>query len=347
MKLFLQSVRVGAITAVTMGLWVGTATGQTPGSDSPQTAWGKLDLQGVWDFRTITPLERPDDLTGQEFLTEEEAAAYAEVQSQRLNRDLIDSAQGGLNYAPESDGGVVPYNEFWYDRGTSVISSRRTSLIIDPSDGRLPPFTPEAQSKATAQREIGREEQRGRPRADGHEDRPLGNRCIHHGKAGPPINPGAYNNNMQLFQTPGYIAILNEQIHSVRVIPVDGQPHLGPQIQQWMGDSRGHWEGQTLVVETTNFNGKHSQVGRPSLSSGEHLSLIERFTRLDAETLVYEYTVTDPATWTRPWTAQVPMKKNPDLLYEYACHEGNYSLAVILRGARLEEKAAEEAARKR
>ena len=345
MKLFLTSVRVGAIAAVIVGLWIGAANGQAPGSDSPRTSWGDPDLQGVWDFRTITPLERPEDLTGREFLTEEEAAAFAEAQSRRQNRDLIDSAQGGLNYAPEADGGVVPYNEFWYDRGTSVISSRRTSLIIDPPDGRLPPFTPEAQRSADAQRELGREEQRGRPRVDSHEDRSPGNRCIQHGKAGPPINPGGYNNNMQLFQAPGYIAILNEQIHDVRVIPVNGRPHLGRQIRQWMGDSRGHWEDQTLVVETTNYNGKHQQVGRPRLSSGEHLSLIERFTRVDAETLVYEYTVTDPATWVSPWTAQVPMKKNPDLLYEYACHEGNYSMATILGGARLEEKAAEEAAR--
>ena len=143
MTLCLKSLRVGAIAVVIVGLWFGTANGQTPGSDSPRTSWGAPDLQGVWDFRTITPLERPEDLTGQEFLTEEEAAAYAEGQSRRQNRDLIDSAQGGLNYAPAADGGVVPYNEFWYDRGTSVISSRRTSLIIDPPDGRLPPLTPE------------------------------------------------------------------------------------------------------------------------------------------------------------------------------------------------------------
>ena len=345
MNLSVESLRVGAIVAVIMGLWIGAANGQTRGSDSPTTSWGDPDLQGVWDFRTITPLERPEDLTGREFLTEEEAAAFAETQGRRQNRDLIDSAQGGLNYAPEADGGVVPYNEFWYDRGTSVVSSRRSSLIIDPPDGRLPPFTPEAQRNADAQRETGREEQRGRPRADSHEDRSPGNRCIQHGKAGPPINPGGYNNNIQLFQAPGYVAILNEQIHDVRIIPLDGQPHLEPRIRQWMGDSRGHWEGQMLVVETTNFSGKHEQVGRPRLSSGERLFLVERFTRVDAETLVYEYTVTDPATWGSPWTAQVSMKKNPDLLYEYACHEGNYSMATILRGARLEEKAAQEAAR--
>ena len=332
------------VVIATMVLVPTAAVGQTDAT-SPRTSWGAPDLQGVWDFRTITPLERPEDLAGREFLTEEEAAAYAEGQSRRQNRDLIDSAQGGLNYAPEADGGVVPYNEFWYDRGTAVVATRRTSLIIDPPDGRLPTLTPEAQRNADAQRQMGRDEQRGRPRADSYEDRSPGNRCIQHGKAGPPINPGGYNNNMQLFQTPGHIAILNEQIHDVRIIPVDGPAHLGGQIRQWMGDSRAHWDGETLVVETTNFSGRHQQVGRPRLSSGERLSLTERFTRLDAETLVYEYTVTDPATWVRPWTAQVPMKKNPDLLYEYACHEGNYSMATILRGARLEEKAAEEAAR--
>ena len=143
-----------------------------------------------------------------------------------------------------------------------------------------------------------------------------------------------------MFQAPGYVAILNEQIHSVRVIPVDGQPHLEPQIQQWMGDSRGHWEGSTLVVETTNFNGKHEQVGRPDLTSSEHQSLIERFTPVDSETLLYEYTVTDPATWVASWTAQVTMNKSQDLLYEYACHEGNYSMPVRLAGARIIEKEA-------
>ena len=345
MNFLLLPLRVSGIAVIALCLSVAETTSQTTGSDSLQTSWGDPDLQGVWDFRTITPLERPGDLADRAFLTEEEAAAFADIQTRRQNRDLIDSEQGGLNYAPESDGGVIPYNEFWYDRGTSVISSRRTSLVIDPSDGRLPPYTPEAQRSADAQRARGREEQRGRPRADGPEDRGTGDRCIQHGKAGPPINPGGYNNNMQLFQAPDHVAILNEQIHDVRLIPVDGPPHLGPKIPQWMGNSRGRWEGQTLVVETRDFNGRHQQVGRPRRSSGEQLVLIERFTRLDADTLIYEYTVTDPATWVSPWTAQIPMKRNPDQVYEYACHEGNYSLTTILRGARLEEKAAEAAAR--
>ena len=162
---------------------------------------------------------------------------------------------------------------------------------------------------------------------------------------GTPRIPNNYNSNWHILQTPTHVVIHQEMIHENRIIPIDGRQGLGVDIVQWNGVSRGHWEGQTLVVETTNFNGQHQQVGRPSLSSGGQLSLIERFTRLDPETLVYEYTVTDPATWVSPWTAQVPMRRNPDSIYEYACHEGNYSLAVILRGARLEEQAAEEAAK--
>ena len=338
MTLCLTSLRVGVIAVVMVGLWFGTADGQTPGSEAPRTSWGDPDLQGVWDFRTITPLERPEDLTGREFLTEEEAATFAEAQTRRLNRDLIDSEQGGLNYAPEADGGVVPYNEFWYDRGTSVISSRRTSLIIDPADGRLPPLTSEGQRRADVQREMGREEQRGRPLADKPEDRSVGDRCIMGFNAGPPMMPSAYNNNVQLFQTSDYVVILNEMVHNARIVPLNGRPH--GTIQQWAGNSRGQWDGNTLVVETINFSGETSLNG-----SGPSMHLVERFTRVDADSLNYEITVENPAIWTRPWTAQVPMKKNPDLLYEYACHEGNYSMATILRGARLEEKAAEEAAR--
>ena len=341
MKLFLTSLRVGAIAAVIGGLGIGAAHGQAQGSDSARTSWGDPDLQGIWDFRTITPLERPEDLTGQEFLTEEEAAAFAEAQTRRQNRDLIDSAQGGLNYAPEADGGVVPYNEFWYDRGTSVVSSRRTSLIIDPPDGRLPPLTPEGQRRADVQREIGREEQRGRPRADNPEDRDVGDRCIMGFNAGPPMVPSAYNNNVQLFQTSDYVVIFNEMVHNARIVPLDGRPH--GTIPQWVGDSRGRWEGDTLVVDTTNFYGETSLNG-----SGPAMHLVERFTRVDADTVNYEIAVENPDIWTRPWTAAFPLMKLDDQvpqMFEYACHEGNYSMATILRGARLEEKAAEEAAR--
>ena len=307
-----------------------------PAAGQASTPWGDPDLQSVWDFRTLTPLERPDELAGKEVFTEEEAAQFeAEQLSEIARRD--DAVPGDI---------VGNYNQFWFDRGTTVVGTRRTSRIVDPPDGRLPPLTPEAERRATSP-EAQRVAQAGRGIVPpiSWEDLSPGSRCIHHGKAGPPINPGAYNNNMQLFQAPGYVAILNEQIHSVRVIPLDGRPHLGSGIRQWMGDSRGRWDGEVLVIETTNFNGKHARAGRPAvgrtdLLSSEHQSLIERFTRVDAETLLYEYTVTDPATWPDSWSAEVTMNKSQDLLYEYACHEGNYSMPVRLAGARATEREA-------
>ena len=293
----------------------------------PRNAWGDPDLQGVWNYSTLTPLERPSALADKAELTKEEAAAFAEAQLRRQNRDLIDSAEGGLNYAPESEGGVVPYNEFWYDRGTTVITS--SSLVIDPPDGRLPPLTPEGERRAEAQREIGREEQRGRPRADGPEDRDIGDRCITRLL---PRLPGAYNNNYQIVQTPGHVAILAEMNHDVRIIPLDGRPHLPEDLRQWLGDSRGRWDGDTLVVETVNL-----QAG--GRNSSPDATLVERFTRVDAETVNYEVTVNDPATWTGSWTAAFPLTKSQVPVYEYACHEGNYSLETVLRGARTAEKA--------
>ncbi len=304
----------------------------------PLTAWGDPDLQGVWDFRTITPMERPEELADKATLTEEEAAAFAVAESRRVNRDLIDSEAGGLNYAAEGDGGVVPYNEFWYDRGVNVIGTRRTSLIIDPPNGRFPPLTPNGQRYMDAAREIGREEQRGRPLADKPDDRGVGDRCIMGFNAGPPMVPSAYNNNIQLFQTADYVVILNEMVHNARIVPLDGRSH--GTIRQWAGDSSGRWDNNTLVVDTTNFRQETSLNG-----SGPAMHLIERFTRVDADTLNYEVTIENPEIWTGPWTMEVPMRKNPDDVYEYACHEGNYSMATILRGARLEEIAAEEAAR--
>ena len=307
-----------------------------PAAGQASTSWGDPDLQGVWDFRTLTPLERPDELAGREVFTAEEAAEFVAASLAEIE---------GRDDAVPADI-VGNYNQFWFDRGTTVVGTRRTSLIVDPLNGRLPPLSPEAERRATSP-EAQRVAQAGRGIVPpiSWEDLSPGSRCIHHGKAGPPINPGAYNNNMQLFQAPGYVAILNEQIHSVRVIPLDGRPHLGSGIRQWMGDSRGRWDGDVLVVETTNFNGKHARAGRPAvgrtdLLSSEHQSLIERFTRVDVETLLYEYTVTDPATWTDSWSAEVTMNKSQDLLYEYACHEGNYSMPVRLAGARATEREA-------
>jgi hypothetical protein len=302
----------------------------------PRTPDGQPDLQGVWDYRTITPLERPIALGAKQFFTDEEAANFEKEENRRQNRDLIDPVKGGAQYPP---GGVVPYNEFWYDRGNTITGSRRTSLIVDPRDGRLPPRTPEGQRRADARVAAQRADQLGRPQADSYEDRPLPERCILGFNSGPPMTPGAYNNNVQLFQHAGYVVILNEMVHDARLVPLDGRPHGN--IRQWLGDSRGHWEGDTLVVDTTNFYRGTSLAG-----SSANMHLVERFTRVDADTLLYEFTVDDPSTWTKPWTAQVPMKKSQDQIYEYACHEGNYAMLNMLTGARAQEKAAEEAGKK-
>ena len=310
-------------------------------ASAPRTPWGQPDLQGVWDFRTITPLQRPEELADKEFFTEEEAA---NLEQEAVDRDARLWEQGARK--TEAGGNVGAYNNFWMDRGLKAVGTRRTSLIVDPPDGRLPPLTAAAQRLAESQeaQRIADVRREGRPAAS-WADLDAGDRCIQHAKAGPPISTGGYNNNIQLFQTPDQVAILNEQNHDVRIVPLDGRPHVKPQIQQWMGDSRGRWEGDTLVVETIHFNGKHDQVGRPLLSTGEHLSLVERFTRTGPETLLYEYTVTDPTIWVRPWTAQYPMQKNPELIYEFACHEGNYSMESTLSGARAIEKRAQAESR--
>lgn len=305
-------------------------TGAAKSGTLPRTADGQPDLQGVWDYRTLTPLERPKELGTKAFFTEAEAAEYEKKENERQNRDLIDPEQGGLFYPP---GGVVPYNEFWYDRGNKVSGTKRTSLIIDPPDGRLPAWTPEGQKKADLRAIAQRNDQMGHPKADSWEDRPLQERCLVGLNAGPPMIPGAYNNNVQLFEAPGYVMILNEMVHSARVVRLDGRPHGN--IRQWQGDSVGHWEGDTLVVDTINFKRETSLDG-----SSANTHLLERFTRVDANTLLYEFTVDDPTMWTRPWTAVVPMTKSEEPIYEYACHEGNYAMSGILAGARAAEKAA-------
>jgi hypothetical protein len=303
---------------------------------APRTQDGQPDLRGVWDYRTITPMERPASLGTKEFFTEEEAANFEKEENQRQNRDLIDPEVGGLMYPP---GGVVPYNEFWYDRGNKIVGTRRTSLIVDPPNGRLPEMTPDGKKRAELRAAEQRDTQLGHPHADSWEDRPLQERCLVGLNAGPPMTPGAYNNNVQLFQTPQYVVILNEMVHDARIIPLDGRPH--GQLRQWKGDSRGHFEGDTLVVDTINFK---RETSLPNSSANTHL--IERFTRTGPDTLTYQFTVEDPTVWTRAWTAIVPMRKSDDPIYEYACHEGNYAMASILAGARAAEKAAAEAAKK-
>jgi hypothetical protein len=304
-------------------------------STMPRTADGKPDLQGVWDFRTITPLERPKELGAKAFYTDEEAAKFERDETRRQNRDLTDAERGNVLYPA---GAVLPYNEVWYDRGTKTVGSKRTSLIVDPPDGRLPPLTPQGQKTAAVRAEWQRKNTTGQTEADSWEDRPLQERCILGLNAGPPMTPGPYNNNFQLFQTRDNVVILTEMVHDARVVPTDGRAHLG--IPQWKGDSRGRWDGDTLVVDTTNFRRETSLPG-----SSAHTHLTERFTRTDANTLLYEFTVEDPTMWTKPWTAAIPMTKSEDPLYEFACHEGNHAMTGILAGARAQEKAAAEAAK--
>ena len=287
---------------------------------APMTPDGHPDLQGIWDFRSITPLERPDTLSGKDVLSDEEVVAVETEAAQRL----IDRDRGPRK------GETGSYNAFWVDNGTAV-RGKRSSLITDPPDGKLPPLTPDGQKKLAARTEALR-----RP-AFGPEDRSVGERCILGFNAGPPMVPGAYNQNVQLFQAPGYVVLLNEMVHNARIVPIDGRPHGS--IRQWSGDSRGHWEGKTLVVETMNFTDKGTGALQPRLQvTDENLYLIERFTRVDAGTLLYEFTVKDPTTWTKPWTASIPMAKSREQMYEYACHEGNYGLTNILAGARADEK---------
>jgi hypothetical protein len=278
------------------------------------------DLQGIWSNATITPLERPNDLAGKTTFTADEAAAY---EKQVVDRNNVDHRSKNA----EADV-TLGYNDFWWDRGTKVISSRRTSLIVDPSDGRIPALTPEAQKRVQEARAW-----TAGHATDGPEGRSLSERCILWTTAGPPMLPGPYNNNFQIIQTRDRVVILSEMIHDARVIPLDGSPHLDGTIRQWMGDSRGHWDGHTLVVDTTNFSGKYSFRG-----SDETLHLTERFTRVSPDTLLYEFTVDDPTAFTRPWTAQIPVTKTKGPIFEYACHEGNYAMTDILAGARAAEK---------
>ena len=303
--------------------------------DLPRTAWGHPDLQGVWDFRTITPMERPEDLADKEFLTAEEAAELEETRA----------AENAARDDQEPDDIVGNYNTFWFDRGDSVIGTRRTSLVIDPPDGRIPALTPAAESRRAAMTEARKNTGPHEPTPGGWVDNLGPNglqvRCVTGFNSGPPMTPGAYNNNVQVFQTPDSVVLLNEMNHNVRVVPLDGRPHIG--LRQWTGDSRGYWEGDTLVVETIGFI-RETSFMRGGASADLHLT--ERFTRVSPQVMLYEATIDDPTTWTRPWKYEVPMQWNPDPLYEYACHEGNYAMEVILAGARAEEaEAAAEAAR--
>ena len=300
---------------------------------APRTAWGEPDLQGVWDFRTITPMQRPERYGDKEFLTAEEAAALDQAavdREVRLWTQASERTESGGN-VDRRGAGQAPgsYNQFWIDSGTRSVDTRQTSLITYPPNGRYPSLTAEGQRRSDARRAYAREHP-----ADTWEDFSSGVRCILGFNAGPPFTPSAYNNNMQLFQTPNHVVVMTEMVNTSRVIPLDGTPHLDPEVLQWSGDSRGYWEGETLVVETRNFDAKRKWRGTTSSAR-----LVERFTRVDADTLEYKFTVTDPETWASPWTASVPLRLNPEPMFEYACHEGNYSMPIMLGGARVEEAA--------
>ena len=265
------------------------------------------DFSGVWNYATMTPLERPRDFADRETMTIEEAARY--------ERQTIDRRANTNNTAGPD----------WWDPGTRHLTNRRTSLIVDPPNGRMPPLTENGQRRAAERARVRREH----PLPDGPEDLALNERCLQWAVAGPPMTPGVYNNNVEFIRTRDAVVIVNEMIHDARIVPMDGRPH--GTLQRWMGDSRGRWEGTTLVVDTINFVDQYSFRG-----SDEHLHLVERFTRVDADTIEYQFTVDDPTVWTSAWTARFPMHRINTPMYEYACHEGNFrSVQGILLGARV------------
>lgn len=317
-----------------------------------KTTWGTPDLQGVWDFRTLTPLERPLEFGDKAVLTNAEAKALL---NKILPPDRVDEPTGIATQDVEG------YNSFWLDAGESLDKEMRTSLIVDPSNGRLPDVVPAADARRLAQNK-----QRSAPVRDilsysvgpnylhqHPESLGLSERCLVGFNAGPPITPSAYNNNLRIIQTPNTVLLVTEMIHDARIIPTDGRPHLPEDIRQWAGSSRGHWEGNTLVVETRNFTDKTPGFHLPVqfiepgangvLGSAKNMHLIERITLTGDGQLSYEATVDDPASFIQPFTIRVAMQSSKDKLFEYACHEGNYAMGGILRGARLRERENSEA----
>ena len=321
--------RTNRLTTVVIGLLLIAAPAAAQ-NDPPRTAWGQPDLTGVWDFRSITRMERPEDLAGKEFLTEEELADLEQGAVARLNDFLTQPAQrtvAGEGVDRRPDGGNGSYNHTWLDQGLEAVTTGRTSLIIEPSNGRYPPRTSEGQARAEAS-----SDHRSNQPADTWLDFSTYDRCILGFNAGPPMTPSAYNNNMQLFQTPDTVAIVTEMVNTTRVIPLDGRPVHN--LLQWSGESRGYWEGDTLVIETTNFDPR-----RQWRTTSGAMHLIERLTRVDADTMLYQATINDEETWSAPWTFEVPMKMLDGEKWEYACHEGHHSMPLMLGGARALEAA--------
>jgi hypothetical protein len=325
-----------------------------PAWNVPRTPDGKPDFQGYWSNATVTPLERPQG--AKEFLTPEEMAAAEkrgnrddEAEGDEVRATAADSASAQANRAEREERrqqrsatGVGEatgnYNAVWWQLGKQALANNRSSIIVGPN-GRLP-HTPDTVKLLADTREYVKEHP-----ADGPEGRDNIERCLTWIGSGPPMLPTFYNNTYQIIQTSHYVGILVEMIHDLRLIPLDNQPHLDPAVRQWMGDSRGHWEGDTLVVETTNMNSKRSFIGGGGGRSGiapnnDRMRVVERFTRTSPDILLYQFTVENPAIYTQSWSGEIPMRASKEPLYEYACHEGNYALVDILSGARADEKAA-------
>ena len=309
---------------VIAALWLVPAVALAQDPAGARTPWGDPDLEGTWTNATLTPLERPRELAAKEFFTPDEALAFEKQRIEQTNADR-----------PLRAGEVGAYNDLFFERG-KALKTRRTSLVINPADGRIPALTPAAQQKVDARRQYEALHPADRP-----EDRWLTERCILFG-ATVPMLPEPYNNNYRIIQAPGYVIILAEMNHDARIVALDGRPHLSTSVQQWVGDSRGRWDGSTLVVETTNlkFNEK-SRFGVTYLNglSDEHLRVVERFTRTDANTLMYQATIDDSTVFTKPWTVELSMARTESPLFEVACHEGNYGMFNILSGHRAEERA--------
>src|SRR4051812_10347813 len=326
------SVRIGhcagAIVAVGVAIAVpvagqrsATQPAASINSTAPRTADGHPDLQGVWFFGTLTPLQRPDNLAGRTHLTDEEIAVIEERAGNR-----------------KETFGLFPDDAHYsFDK--------RTSLVVDPPDGKVPAMTPAGQQRQDVRSAA-------RRAVENPEDLPVYERCILGFNAGPPIIPGGYNQNIQLVQTRDYLVINTEMVHTARIVPLDGRPRLPAHLRQWSGDSRGRWEGDTLVITSTNFMSVGTGTlmldgnrARPGIgwSPDENLTLTERFKRVDNDTLIYEFTINDPTVWTKPWTVSLPMTRSDQHIYEYACHEGNHDMGNILSGARAVEKAGDAA----
>lgn len=324
------------------GAVLSAAQNSSAQSKVPRTADGHPDFSGIWTNASITPFERPSELAGREFFTEQEATAFE--RSHQRNVDRRDDIKG------TNADVTLAYNDAWWDRGTRLFATRRTSIVIDPPDGRVPSLTAErkrhlqviaeTRRKRCEQPGCGLENNGQLGPADGPEDRPVMERCLSFGNVAPMIST-AYNNDYEIVQTPDFIGIDVEMVHQMRRVPLDGSPHIASNARFWAGDSRGRWEGDTLVIDTTNFRPEAAFRG-----ADENLHLIERLTRLDADTIRYRFTVDDPTAFTKPWTGELMFAKSKGLLYEYACHEGNEGMSGILSGARADERKAAAASAK-